>query len=49
MTAILDTLRTLFMLIGAIAAALAAEHAVAMLLIVAVTVAATIGLYEATH
>jgi type IV secretory pathway protease TraF len=45
----IDTLRVMLMAIGATAAALTAAHALLMLLIVAVTVAAMIGLYEVTH
>lgn len=49
MTTALDSLRLAVLAIGATSAALLADHTIVMLIIVAVTVAATIGLYELTH
>ncbi len=46
MTAFLGWLRVTLMITGATAAALAANHIAIMLVIVAVTVAAMIGLFE---
>lgn len=49
MTRLLDSLRLAILFIGATSSALLAAHIILMLLVVAITVAATIGLYELTH
>lgn len=49
MTTLLDSLRLTILAVGATGSALLAEHTILMLVIVAITVAATIGLYELTH
>ena len=49
MNAALDSLRMAILVIGATGSALLAAHTIIMLVVVAITVAATIGLYELTH
>lgn len=49
MNAALDNLRLALLAIGATGAALTADHVAWSLVIVAITVAVTIGLYELTH
>lgn len=49
MTRLLDTLRLTILAIGATGSALLAAHTILMLVVVAITVAAMIGLYELTH